>query len=96
MRPVERVKTKAFLANSATLKKADVWVCGLCNGEIDKSLRMPHPWSVSVDHKLPVAMGGGDEIENLQLAHRTCNRSKSADVYTDKVIKRSGTLQMPS
>ena len=88
-----RVKTKAFYANSAKLKKAEVWVCGLCNTGIDKSLKTPHPLSVCVDHILPWSKGGTDELSNLQLAHRKCNRLKSDDLYASAVMKQSGTLK---
>lgn len=30
-----------------------------------------------VDHIVPFSRGGATTIENAQLAHRTCNRSKS-------------------
>lgn len=52
-------------------------VCAICGQPVDKSLRYPHPMSPTVDHIIPVARGGSDSIENLQLAHRKCNRMKS-------------------
>lgn len=59
-------------------------VCGICGRPVDKSLRYPHPLSPCVDHIVPVAKGGHpSDIDNLQLAHWTCNRQKS-----DKLMKR--------
>ena len=30
-----------------------------------------------VDHVVPLARGGADELDNKQAAHRSCNRAKS-------------------
>lgn len=59
-------------------------VCGICGGEVDKTLRYPHPLSACIDHIIPIAKGGHpSDLDNLQLAHWTCNRQKS-----DKLVPR--------
>ena len=58
-------------------------VCGICGKPVDFSLKYPHPLSKCVDHIIPVAKGGHpSDIDNLQLAHWTCNRQKS-----DKLVE---------
>ncbi|MBQ1575175.1 MAG: HNH endonuclease, partial [Clostridiales bacterium] len=53
-------------------------VCGICGKPVDFSLKYPHPMSATVDHIVPVSRGGHpSDIDNLQLAHRCCNRQKS-------------------
>lgn len=53
-------------------------ICGICGKPVDFSQRYPHPLSPCIDHIIPVAKGGHpSDIENLQLAHWTCNRQKS-------------------
>lgn len=59
-------------------------VCGICGKPVDKGLRYPHPLSPCVDHIIPIARGGHpSDLDNLQLAHWTCNRQKS-----DKLLRR--------
>lgn len=52
--------------------------CALCHEEIDYTLRSPDPMSFVIDHKVPLARGGADDLDNLQPAHRTCNQAKAA------------------
>lgn len=53
-------------------------ICGICGKPVDKSLRYPDPMSPTVDHIIPVSKRGDPvALENLQLAHRYCNRMKS-------------------
>ena len=62
-------------------------VCGICGRPVDFSLKYPQPLSPCIDHIIPIAKGGHpSDIDNLQLAHWTCNRQKS-----DKIIKKQGT-----
>lgn len=59
-------------------------VCGICGKPVDLSLKYPHPLSPCIDHIIPIAKGGHpSDIDNLQLAHWTCNRQKS-----DKLIEK--------
>jgi 5-methylcytosine-specific restriction endonuclease McrA len=59
-------------------------VCGICGKPVDFSLKYPHPLSACIDHIIPVAKNGHpSDIDNLQLAHWTCNRQKS-----DKLIEK--------
>lgn len=59
-------------------------VCGICGKPVDMSLKYPHPLSPCIDHIIPVAKGGHlSDMDNLQLAHWTCNRQKS-----DKLVEK--------
>lgn len=63
-------------------------VCGICGKPVDMILKYPHPLSKCIDHIIPLAKGGHpSDIDNLQLAHWTCNRQKS-----DKLIASKGTV----
>lgn len=56
--------------------------CGICGHLVDFSLKAPHPMSATADHIIPVAKNGHpSDIDNLQLAHWTCNRQKSDKIF---------------
>ena len=66
-------------------------VCGICGTPVDMSIKYPHPLSPCIDHIIPVAKGGHpSDINNLQLAHWTCNRQKS-----DKLIEKQNFDSAP-
>ena len=50
--------------------------CSICGLPINLSLPYPHPWSLTIDHIMPIAKGGETTEENLQPAHFKCNRRK--------------------
>lgn len=54
----------------------DRWKCGICRRAIDRTLRYPHPMSVSLDHKVPLCKGGPHSRSNTQAAHLRCNLRK--------------------
>ena len=59
-------------------------VCGICGKPVDFSYKYPHPLSACIDHIIPVAKGGHpSDLDNLQLAHMTCNRQKSDKLFVN-------------
>jgi 5-methylcytosine-specific restriction endonuclease McrA len=63
--------------------------CGICGKHVDLSLKNGDPMAPTVDHIIPVAKGGHpSSLDNLQLAHWTCNRQKS-----DKIFKTNKEKQ---
>lgn len=52
--------------------------CGLCGESIPLVALWPHPLSASVDHIVPLALGGLHAQSNLQWAHLFCNWSKGS------------------
>ena len=63
-------------------------ICGICGKPVDFSYKYPHPLSPCIDHIIPVAKGGHpSDLDNLQLAHMTCNRQKSDKIFANNTIK---------
>lgn len=50
--------------------------CAICGQPIDYTLPHDNPMAYTVDHIIPIAAGGPDTLNNLQPAHRDCNRQK--------------------
>ena len=62
-------------------------VCGICGRPVDKRLKYPDPMSPVIDHIIPINKGGHpSDIDNLQLAHWSCNRQKSDKLFNNKEI----------
>jgi hypothetical protein len=78
-------RRKARLRGARLGEPVSVWalfardggLCGLCGQSVDRTVKWPHPSSPSVDHVLPLSVGGSDSSDNLQLAHLGCNLKKS-------------------
>ena len=71
----------AFEKNKKRILKTQN-VCGICGKPVDMKLKYPHPLSAVIDHVVPVSKGGHPSaIENLQLAHWSCNREKSDKLF---------------
>ncbi len=71
-------------------------VCGVCGKPVDFSLKFPHPLSPCIDHIIPIAKGGHpSDIDNLQLAHFCCNRTKSDKLFAKAAPKAEPTEISP-
>ncbi|HEM4211796.1 TPA: HNH endonuclease [Streptococcus suis] len=67
--------------------------CGICGQLVDKKLKYPNPMCAVIDHVVPLAKGGHPSlIENLQLAHMSCNRIKSDKLFADNSKAEPKTL----
>lgn len=60
-------KTRGHLK---ALLKAEVLRCGICKKAIT------HPETATIDHIIPLSVGGKNSRDNVQLAHPRCNRKK--------------------
>ena len=59
------------------LAKRDGSRCNVCRKKIDLSLSGNAKWGPTIDHLIPVSLGGTNNSENLALAHRHCNVARS-------------------
>jgi hypothetical protein len=66
-------RRKISRAKRALVIARDGLICGICSEQVE-------PHDVHIDHIKPVSLGGGNELENLQVAHSRCNIKKGARV----------------
>jgi 5-methylcytosine-specific restriction endonuclease McrA len=55
----------------------DGWWCHLCGDLIDPNLSRFDRMAMTMDHLIPVSLGGSDDPGNLRPAHRSCNSKRS-------------------
>lgn len=74
---VRRARTKVATVDGSisyqAIYEAHDYMCHICGTKIDKDLAHPHPFSKSIDHKIPLVKGGLHVEENLAPAHMRCN-----------------------
>ena len=58
---------------NAEIYERDNWACGICEQAVDRSLAYPDPMSVSLDHIIPLSLGGSHTRDNVRCSHLTCN-----------------------
>jgi 5-methylcytosine-specific restriction endonuclease McrA len=75
----------------------DGWICAICGGAVEPVHRAPDPRTPSVDHIVPISLGGTDTLDNVRLVHLFCNmdrlRSRSretAALRLDRRLRRAG------
>lgn len=64
----------------------DEFTCYLCEEVLDPTLRHPNPKSLSIDHVIPLSLGGSDSRENVRTTCLECNLDKRArplEVYLE-------------
>lgn len=72
-----RYGVEAEYINKLAVFERDNWTCGICNEPVDREAPWPAPSSPSLDHIVPMAVGGGHVYENVQCAHLRCNVIKN-------------------
>nr|WP_221374402.1 HNH endonuclease [Actinoplanes polyasparticus] len=54
----------------------DKWICQICKKRISKKCRGTNRLAASIDHQIPLALGGPDTPANVVAAHFGCNSAK--------------------
>ena len=54
----------------------DGWRCHLCREAVDPNVPRRHRDGATIDHLVPLSLGGADEPNNVATAHNRCNREK--------------------
>jgi hypothetical protein len=73
----------------AALIERDGLRCSACLLPIDQHNAWPDPFSLSIDHTLPISRGGQHTLSNTTLMHLRCNISKGSQVNGDQSEQRT-------
>lgn len=71
--------------NKQRVFERDGWMCGICGKRVDKRLKDRHPLMASLDHIVPMSLGGGHTYLNTQCSHLECNLRKSFRLAGDQL-----------
>ncbi len=81
---LKKVRIDRF--NPIEIFERDKWKCGLCGKKVNKELKHPHPKSASLDHIIPLSVGGAHSRANVQLAHFDCNWKKGIQSKGEQLL----------
>lgn len=73
---IKRKRARTAHSNEITVQslyRRDNGICWICGGKCDITADGNDNNYPSVDHIIPVSLGGKDEWDNVRLAHRICN-----------------------
>jgi len=73
------------LVSRAYLAERDGLSCHLCRKPLRLETKHPDPGYASIDHVIPLARGGGNDLANLRLAHLVCNLRKRANAMGEQL-----------
>ena len=62
--------------SKSELLERDGWICHICGLDIERNLSWPDPGFATVDHVIPLSLGGEHSMKNCRAAHLSCNCSK--------------------
>jgi hypothetical protein len=74
------------LVNPFVVFRRDQWVCYLCGDWCDPRNAVPHPKAATIDHVIPISLGGAHSYANIRLACFICNCTKR-DQHPDALMK---------
>ena len=87
---------RALFEHNRKVILATQTICGICGKPVDKSIKYPDPMSPTVDHIIPLSKNGDPcSLDNLQLAHRYCNRLKSDKLQEPKKEIKDTNRNLP-
>ena len=77
-RALKRNVTTGGRVLRSEIARRDEYRCHLCGEKVDMKVAWPDPMSPSLDHVVPLSLGGTHGPANVKLAHLWCNTKKGA------------------
>jgi endogenous inhibitor of DNA gyrase (YacG/DUF329 family) len=68
------------------IAKRDKYKCHICRKRVNMDLDNTNKYSPTMDHLIPISLGGDHTYTNIRLAHRTCNSSKGNRAVNEQLL----------
>ena len=75
-----------LLMTVESLAKRDGNRCHICHRKVDMNLSGKTKWGPTIEHIVPVSLGGTNDSDNLVLAHRYCNVARGNRGHTQLLL----------
>jgi len=70
----------------SVVAKRDKYKCHICRKRVNMQLEYNDKYSATMDHLIPLSLGGDHTYANMRLAHRTCNSSKGNRAVNEQLL----------
>lgn len=68
------------------IAKRDKYKCHICRKRVNMDLDVQDIYSPTMDHLIPISLGGDHTYANIQLAHRICNSRKGNRAVNEQLL----------
>ena len=68
------------------IAQRDKHKCHICRKRVNMNLAYTDKHSATMDHLIPISLGGDHTYTNIRLAHRTCNSSKGNRAVNEQLL----------
>lgn len=72
--------------DSLVIAQRDKYKCHICRKRVNMNLEHNDKYSPTMDHLIPISLGGDHTYANIRLAHRTCNSSKGNRAVNEQLL----------
>lgn len=68
------------------IAKRDKYKCHICRKRVNMNLDVQDMYSPTMDHLIPISLGGDHSYANIRLAHRICNSRKGNRAVNEQLL----------
>jgi 5-methylcytosine-specific restriction endonuclease McrA len=68
------------------IAQRDKYKCHICRKRVDMNLDVQDMYSPTMDHLIPISLGGDHTYANIRLAHRICNSRKGNRAINEQLL----------
>ena len=68
------------------IAKRDKYKCHICRKRVNMDLDIQDNYSPTMDHLIPISLGGDHTYANIRLAHRICNSRKGNRAINEQLL----------